>query len=244
VTLHIRITLLSDVFATAGYAHGRAAIGLLQTFMSNTTPEVVKDLGSLHRATIWENIVLKAGLISKGIDIAATPSSSPLEATPEQTTIPLPDPDATAMISSNGVQQEAAPNPTPFSEDSKPDSHRQHNATALKHLTHGLPSSLAPFFQGERVIYSLRVLLRVAAAMVKMFHARRNPDAAQKKQITESSSVIAEIMVKHLSPRAFGEPYTTPELCTLLTYESRRQALLVRLLHDHAGANHDTADRW
>jgi E3 ubiquitin-protein ligase HUWE1 len=149
VTLHIRITLLSDVFATAGYAHGRAAIGLLQTFMGNTTPEVVKDLGSLHRATIWENIVLKAGLISKGIDIAATPSSSPLEASPEQTTIPLPDPETTAMTSANGVQAEPASSPAPLSGDSK-DS-RQHNATALKHLTHGLPSSLAPFFQGMNV---------------------------------------------------------------------------------------------
>ncbi|KAJ7287510.1 hypothetical protein C8J57DRAFT_1707813 [Mycena rebaudengoi] len=159
VTLHIRVTLLSDVFATAGYAHGRSAISLLQTFMSNTTPQVVKDLGSLHRATVWENIVLKAGLVSKGIDIAATPSSSPLEATPEQATIPLPDP-----------------------EDPKQGSSRHHNATALKHLTHGLPSSLAPFFQ----------------AMVKMFHARRNPEATQKKQIADSSSAIAEIMVKHL----------------------------------------------
>ncbi|KAJ6593931.1 hypothetical protein B0H19DRAFT_1215807 [Mycena capillaripes] len=188
VTLHIRITLLSDVFATAGFAHGRAAIGLLQTFMSNTTPEVVKDLGSLHRATIWENIVLKAGLISKGIDIAATPSSSPLEASPEQSTIPLPDPETTTITSTNGVQPEAASDPTPLSGDSK-ESSRQHNATALKHLTHGLPSSLAPFFQ----------------AMVKMFHARRNPDAAQKKQITESSSVIADIMVQHLNLKDFSD---------------------------------------
>ncbi|KAJ7497325.1 hypothetical protein FB451DRAFT_1550225 [Mycena latifolia] len=189
VTLHIRITLLSDVFATAGYAHGRAAIGLLQTFMGNTTPEVVKDLGSLHRATIWENIVLKAGLISKGIDIAATPSPSPLEATPEQTTIPLPDPEAAAMSSANGVESEPVLNPATLSGNSKHESSRQHNATALKHLTHGLPSSLAPFFQ----------------AMVKMFHARRNPDATQKKQISESSSVIAEIMVNHLTLRNFND---------------------------------------
>ncbi|KAF7361866.1 hypothetical protein MVEN_00531100 [Mycena venus] len=188
VTLHIRITLLSDVFATAGYAHGRAAIGLLQTFMSNTTPEVVKSLGSLHRATIWENIVLKAGLISKGIDIAATPSASPLEASPEQSTIPLPDAETATMTSANGVQPEPTSNPAPSSGDSKDDS-RQQNAAALKHLTHGLPSSLAPFFQ----------------AMVKMFHARRNPDAAQKKQITESSSVIAEILVQHLNLKDFDD---------------------------------------
>ncbi|KAJ7132750.1 hypothetical protein C8R43DRAFT_929975 [Mycena crocata] len=215
VTLHIRITLLSDVFATAGYAHGRAAIGLLQTFMSNTTPEVVKALGSLHRATIWENIVLKAGLISRGIDVAATPSSSPLEATPEQNTLPLPDPDAAPMSNPNGVQPETAPTPAPFSSDLKQTNSRHHNATALKHLTHGLPSSLAPFFQ----------------AMVKMFHARRNPDPAQKKQITESSSLIADIMVKHLNLRNFNDKPS------IFAYQTIMLGLVTILLIDERTAS-------
>ncbi|KAF7321292.1 hypothetical protein MKEN_00649200 [Mycena kentingensis (nom. inval.)] len=195
VTLHIRITLLSDVFATAGYAHGRAAISLLQTFMSSTSPEVIKQLGALHRATIWENIVLKEGLVSKGIEVASSPLSSPLEGTPEQTTAPLPDSDVPAETSAapavNGVQTEEqsttttaanTPPPQPAAAAPAVTTSGHHNAAALKHLTQGLPNSLAPFFQ----------------AMVKMFHARRNPDATQKKQITDSSSVIAEIMVKHL----------------------------------------------
>jgi hypothetical protein len=41
-------------------------------------------------------------------------------------------------------------------------------------------------------------------AIVKMFYARRNPDTAQKKQIMESSSVIAEIMLKHLRQELSG----------------------------------------
>jgi len=46
--------------------------------------------------------------------------------------------------------------------------------------------------------------------MVKMFHARRSPDAAQKKQIPESSSVVAEVMLKHinLEPTSGKFPYT------------------------------------
>lgn len=40
--------------------------------------------------------------------------------------------------------------------------------------------------------------------MVKMFHARRNPDPAQKKQITESSKIVANIMLLHLSLKDFG----------------------------------------
>ncbi|KAJ7218040.1 hypothetical protein GGX14DRAFT_495423 [Mycena pura] len=215
VTLHICITLLSDVFATAGYAHGRAAIGLLQTFMSNTTPEVVKDLGSLHRATIWENIVFKAGLVAKGIDVASTPSSSPLEGTPEQSSIPLPDSEGTTSASANGIQPEAVPGPPPTSPDSNQGSSRQHNATALKHLTHGLPSSLAPFFQ----------------AMVKMFHARRNPDVAQKKQITESSSVIAEIIVKHVTLKDFDDKPS------VFAYFTIMMGLITILLIDERSTN-------
>ena len=41
--------------------------------------------------------------------------------------------------------------------------------------------------------------------MVKMFHARRHPDSSQKKQISESSEVLAKVMVQHLSPKKFRE---------------------------------------
>ncbi|KAJ7647304.1 hypothetical protein FB45DRAFT_975025 [Roridomyces roridus] len=210
VTLHIRVTLLSDVFATAGYAHGRAAIGLLQTFMNSTTPDVVKNLGSLHRVAIWENIILKAGLVTKGIDIPATPISSPLEATPEQTSIPLPDGEVQVTIQ-NGEAGATVPVAATVPQDSS----LHHNATAIKHLTHGIPSSLAPFFQ----------------AMVKMFHARRNPDAAQKKQITESSSVIAEIMVKHLSLTDFKDK------ASVYSYHTIMLGLITILLIDERTAN-------
>lgn len=155
VTLHVRITLLSDVFATAGYAHGRAAIGLLQTLMSNTAPQVVKDLGALHRTSIWENIVLKVGLAAKGIDVLQTPSLSPLERSPDQLAIGLPDAAGPApSAATNGAVDDAQAGAPPSSTTKEPEipkagSPREHNATALKHLTHGLPSSLAPFFQGQ-----------------------------------------------------------------------------------------------
>ncbi|EJD07045.1 uncharacterized protein FOMMEDRAFT_26162 [Fomitiporia mediterranea MF3/22] len=41
ITLHVHITLLSDVYSTAGYTHGRHAVGLLQ----NTTVDIIPDLG-------------------------------------------------------------------------------------------------------------------------------------------------------------------------------------------------------
>ena len=168
VTLHVRITLLSDVFATAGYAHGRQAIGLLQTLMTSITPQVVKDLGSLHRASIWENIVLKLGLQAKGLDLSSSPTIS-LEATPNQLALGLPD---GAGVSSAQNANGTVEGPAEESRDSssaannsasepkendlpKADNPRDANATALKHITNGLPSSLAPFFQGLLIILRL-----------------------------------------------------------------------------------------
>jgi E3 ubiquitin-protein ligase HUWE1 len=153
VTLHIRISLLSDVFATAGYAHGRGAIGLLQTLMGEGSPEIVGNLGDLHRVSIWENIVLKAGLASKGVNITSTPAGSPLERSPDRLSVGLPETDGATP---NGVQPElssapgeASPSsPATKQDSSKQDGPREHNARALKHLTHGLPGALAPFFQG------------------------------------------------------------------------------------------------
>ncbi|KAF7315636.1 hypothetical protein MIND_00079100 [Mycena indigotica] len=192
VTLHVRITLLSEVFVTAGIAHGRNAIVLLQTLMSSTRPEVITDLGALHRAAIWENIVLKEGLILKGIEMVPTPSSSPLEGSPEQTTRVLPNVDAVSTTAIESGAQMDEISRTSSSPTAK-EGNRSKNAAALKHLTHGLPNSLATFFQ----------------AIVKMFHTRRNPDAGQKKQITESSSVIAEIMVNHLQLDGIAEGQST-----------------------------------
>ncbi len=40
--------------------------------------------------------------------------------------------------------------------------------------------------------------------MVKMFHARRAFDASQRKQMAESSAVVAEILLQHLTVKHLG----------------------------------------
>jgi E3 ubiquitin-protein ligase HUWE1 len=148
VTLHIRITVLADVFSTAGYAHGRSAIGLLQTLMSDP-PKVVKELGALHRASVWENILFKADMLAKGMEVGPSSQGSPLGRSPSYGSIPLPEPNVGVIT--NGVQPGSASIPTQSSSPTSPriDTPREKNAKALKHLTHGLPSALAPFFQGS-----------------------------------------------------------------------------------------------
>jgi E3 ubiquitin-protein ligase HUWE1 len=153
VTLHIRITLLSDVFATA-----RAAHRLIQTLMTSTPLQVLTNLGALHRASMWENIALIVGLSSKGIEVQASPSSSPLEGSPNRTIMDLPDPEASVTANgasgSNGMNSAPALNSSENNGATKLDGPRDWNANSLKHITQGLPNALAPFFQGTNSMAS------------------------------------------------------------------------------------------
>lgn len=116
--------------------------------MSEPSQDIVPDLGTLHRACILENILLKAGLGSRGIDAATSPESSPLEGSPFRETAPSAENDP--AVTTNGVSPEPdESSPALQLTSEKLDGPREHNAKALKHLTHSLPSALAPFFQGQ-----------------------------------------------------------------------------------------------
>lgn len=39
-----------------------------------------------------------------------------------------------------------------------------------------------------------------------MFHARRNPEATQKKQIQDAANIVARVLLKHLQIPQFGIP--------------------------------------
>jgi hypothetical protein len=47
-------------------------------------------------------------------------------------------------------------------------------------------------------------------AIVKLFSTRRNPDAAQKQQILDSASSVANVLLKHLEPIQSGELHGFP----------------------------------
>ena len=116
--------------------------------MSEPSQDIVPDLGTLHRVCILENILLKAGLGSRGIDAATSSESSPLEGSPFRETVPSTENDP--VVTTNGVSPEPTePSPALKAASEMPDGPREHNAKALKHLTHSLPSALAPFFQGQ-----------------------------------------------------------------------------------------------
>lgn len=55
-----------------------------------------------------------------------------------------------------------------------------------------------------------------ALAIIKMFHARRSPEAPQKGQIQESAKVVAKILLGHLQTPQFGKSLLSASFIFLL----------------------------
>ena len=67
ITLHNRVTLLSDVYSSIAQTHGQSIYTLLKVVSSADVLDIVANLGSIHRKCLLENIALKSGLSSKEI---------------------------------------------------------------------------------------------------------------------------------------------------------------------------------
>ena len=125
--------------------------------MNSTPLQVLTDLGTLHRASIWENLALILGLSSIGIPVLATPCSSS-EGSPNHTIMDLPDPEGSVTASgssgTNGMNTAPTSSPSENNCAAKHDGPRYWNANSLKHITQGLPNALAPFFQGNTNLFA------------------------------------------------------------------------------------------
>ena len=205
ITLHTRTSLLSDIYATAGYSHGRATQTLLQSLLGRT-PNPLEDLGSLHRACIWENIILKTVLSSRGIDF--TPSHDLLSsllgsaatavhdqsssATPGDANTSSPSTTTNGPSSSTGAANGTPPanatngpastEPstsanTPHVAAKKEEQPRDKNAKSLKHLVSQIPTALAPFFQCKHEL-SMRTNVPLTSSSQPSYDYSRRVGAA------------------------------------------------------------------
>lgn len=143
--MQTRVTLLSEVYATAGHAHGRTALAILQALMGRDAPEIIPDLGALHRACVWENIVLKKHLGTQDTDLPSTTDGNGSDeggtAAPGTS---IAAQDGLAPVTGNSASPTS---PKPESTSKSDDGPR--NAKALKHIVTQIPAALAPLFQGK-----------------------------------------------------------------------------------------------
>lgn len=155
VALNIRVTMLSDLYSTAGYSHSRGSASLLQALIGRGNPDVITGLGDLHRACVWESIVFKNGVGVKDSD-PSMPSflrlpqdgqaddnsivHSPFGiSTAENPTLDA-NPIERALVNSGGST-------SPSKTAKEKDSPRSLNIKALSHALNQIPSSLTPLFQ-------------------------------------------------------------------------------------------------
>ncbi len=150
VTLHVRVMLLSDIYATVGYSQGRASATLIQALNGPEAGDLLLELGDLHRTSLWENIILKTKGSPQAPQFPATegsPDPEPSSSSASSETLPgLPN----AALTNGAQDPPASPiivlpqmDTTP-SKDADP---KECNIKALKHIATQLPNALAPFFQ-------------------------------------------------------------------------------------------------
>ncbi|KAF0392672.1 E3 ubiquitin-protein ligase HUWE1 [Gigaspora margarita] len=170
ITLHGYVGLLSDVYCTPVFSHGKSASSVIDAFIG-TDNDVLPTLGKLHRVCVWENVILKSSVPKSWYNLpskAKKPSHFP-ESSSSLTSALLDDADKETTDS----------NEPPVNQNDR----KVKNAKCLKFLVSQIPSCLTPLFQG----------------LAKMLFSRKSPDATQKKQAFKISDAIAEVLRDHLT---------------------------------------------
>ncbi|KAH8107868.1 hypothetical protein BXZ70DRAFT_1014411, partial [Cristinia sonorae] len=215
ISLHVRIMLLSDIFTTSGY-QGHAAASLLVSLTADSAKQVVSDLGALHRACIWDNVLVKAHPVFGAVDVPAVPDLlQALESRLSPTG--TANDDATAAGTANGAQSQPTSSATPLvslPQPKKEEGPREQNVKALKHLSNQIPTTLSSFFQ----------------AVVRLFQSRRNPDAAHKQRIFSAATRVSDVALEHLREKQYDD------VKVVFSYYSAILSFLSILLFDDRGS--------
>nr|CAG8455076.1 13988_t:CDS:10 [Entrophospora candida] len=178
ITLHGYVGLLSDVYCSTVFSHGKSvSSSLIEAFVGNDN-EILSSLGKLHRTCVWENVVLKSTIPKSWYNLQPKSKKSPL-LSPSTTSIfddidsSNKDPTTTNATTSD------LPNEPPVDHNNR----QVKNSKFLKFLISQIPSCLTPLFQG----------------LAKMLFTRKSPDSNQRKQASKVSDSIASVLHDHLN---------------------------------------------
>jgi E3 ubiquitin-protein ligase HUWE1 len=149
ITLQTRVTLISEVYASAGHTTGRTAYTILQALMGPDAPKIIPDLGSLHRACIWENIVLKKQLPDHTVEVGGREEKEAAAAALGQNTDA--EGSSTEQASTSAGAANADVNVQESSATTEKPTPKKKNSQALKQLVTQIPAALAPLFQGKHI---------------------------------------------------------------------------------------------
>ena len=141
VHLNNLLSALCNLYITVGFAHGKVASSFLQALGASSGSTFLPDLGQLHRACIWENILLKMKVASSKITKEAEKKAA--ETSTEGILSPVIERSelgAALLDASTDAAKQTVDEP---------------NFNAIKAIAHSIPAMLTPFFQGA---YSSRFI--------------------------------------------------------------------------------------
>ncbi|KAF3313412.1 hypothetical protein TWF173_005921 [Orbilia oligospora] len=179
VTAHALTTLLSELYSQTLY-NSRTTSQLFQPVAQRTYYEtLVPSLGALHRACVWEEILLQRNLPDTWKE--ATKFKDGLGFSPDDDLIG-PDgqelPQKTAQEKRD--EKEAAKKAVSESEGKTP---WFQNVKTIRFLISQIPSSITPFFQG----------------LARVLVTRRGSDPTHKKHAFKIADSISDVMFQHLT---------------------------------------------
>lgn len=163
ICLHGRVALLADMYRGVGFSHSKVATGFLQILNTPEETQVLLDLGRLHQACVWENILIKSAIPDAVVSIhGGTKGGGPEIARGQtQTVAGVPEDvleDINAGLVVAGEEKKDSPaqigdavtKPLDATTSGPPaEPMKTRNGKAFKYLISQLPASLTPFFQGK-----------------------------------------------------------------------------------------------
>ncbi|KAJ9092936.1 hypothetical protein QFC21_006648 [Naganishia friedmannii] len=175
VHLNNLLSAICNLYITVGFAHGKVAVSFLQALGASSGSTFLQDLGQLHRACIWENIILKNKMAShKTKDEPEKNITAPTSALEGVNSPALERSELAASMSAETTDSQDVPMAEAPLE-------QEPNFNTVKHIAHSIPAMLTPFFQG----------------VIKMLLFRR-AEASHKLQAAPTADLLARIMKDYL----------------------------------------------
>ncbi|KAJ9104930.1 hypothetical protein QFC19_003725 [Naganishia cerealis] len=175
VHLNNLLSALCNLYITVGFAHGKIAASFLQALGASSGSTFLQDLGRLHRACIWENILLKMKMAN--LKMKDEPNKKVVEQSSSLGGVHSPALErselAAAMPGASEGSQEAS--------KSEASVEQEPNFNTVKSIAHSIPAMMTPFFQG----------------VIKMLLFRR-AEASHKLQATPTADTLARMMKDYL----------------------------------------------
>ncbi len=189
VQLQNILVVLGEIFQGMAYSHPRNVHTILQPLA--TAPSIIEDLGLVHRAFLWENILLKnAELKTSNHSVTEAVGSSMAVVTSDP-----PAPQSPAMVVVD------LPNPSEGLDAPKEDtSSKSRNTTATAYVVTQIPFSLTPFFQGEdpRSATLLILISNCGTAIAKLFtYHRRSTEPSSREVSGDLARRLASVLLLH-----------------------------------------------